>query len=1815
MTYSISDNCTNDSASATFTVTPNAPVDVTGPSDVLSSSCDYNTQIDVNNAFNAWVAQFTTVNSGCNGTAQFNISEFQAPDLCKGGSVSLTYSISDNCTNDSASATFTVTPAAPIVVNNPSDSTTNASDYSTQSDADNAFNLWLLQFSVSGGCSPSGTFNITPKSPYYCGGSISLTFTVTDKCYQSTSVTKTFTITPPAQVNVGSPSDSTTSACNYPDQTAADSAFTAWLSQFTVSGGINPTGSFGNQTPTAPAYCGGTVSVTYTVSDRCYDSTSVTKTFTITLPSNVIVNTPNDSITSTCSYSNQNDADAAFNSWLSSFNVIGGCAPSTNLTDSNSTVNALPTAPSYCGGSTSVTYTVMDKCYQTTSVTKVFTITPANQLIVSTPNDSSTNSCDYASQSDLENAFTTWLNGFNVSGGCAPKGNFGTTQPIAPNLCQGGTTTVTFYVEDKCSSKSITKNFTVNPNTPVDVTGPSNVSASSCDYADQNALNTAFNSWVAQFQTVNSGCGGNAQFNISEYQVPNLCQGGSVSLTYSISDKCSQDSVSSTFTVIPSSPVIVNNPADSSTTACSYTCQTDANTAFNNWLAQFTVSGGCSPKGIFNTTPVAPAYCGGSTSVTYTVTDKCYQSTSVTKTFTITAPSAVVVNAPTNSSTSVCNYTSQTAINTAFNSWLAGFSVSGGCSPKGIFSGTPTAPTLCQGGTTTVTYTVKDKCYSTTTVTRTFTLTPASAITLNCASDVTVPACSSQSQINTAWASFLASTTASGGCGNGTLTNNAPSTPPSTCGGYVDVTWTYKSNNPCGQTTYTCNGQTTQGTSVSCTKRFTVSAPPAVTINCATDVTVPSCSTQNQINSAWTAFLASTTVSGGCGSGTLTNNAPSTPPSTCGGYVDVTWTYTSTLNCSQPSGSCQGQTSQSNVYKCTKRFTVAAPSAIKLNCGSDVTVPSCSTQAQINTAWNAFLASTTVSGGCGSGTLTNNAPSTPPSTCGGYVDVTWTYTSTLNCSQPSGSCQGQTSQSNVYKCTKRFTVASAPAVTFNCGADKTVTACSTQAQINAAWNSFLASTTYSGGCSNGTLTNNAPSTPPSACGGYVDVTWTYNSNSSCGQTTYSCNGQTSQGNSISCTKRFTVASPAPVVFKCGSNVTVAACSTQAQINAAWSSFLASTTACGGCGGVLTNNAPSTPPSITGGFVYVTWTYTLSNACGQSDTNTYTCTKRFTVPSSTPVTFTCGSDVIVPACSSQAQINVAWATFLASTTASGGCGNGTLTNNAPSTPPSSCGGYVDVTWTYTSGTSGQTYSCNGQTSQGNSISCTKRFRVAAASAVTFNCGSDVTIPACSSQSQINAAWASFLASTTVSGGCSGNLTNNAPSTPPSSCGGYVDVTWTYTASNGCGQTTYTCNGQTSQGSSISCTKRFRVASSTPVTFNCGSDVTVPACSSQSQINAAWASFLASTTVSGGCSGNLTNNAPSTPPSSCGGYVDVTWTYTASGSCGQSTYRCTGGGDNGNNGSTYKCTKRFTVASSTPVTFNCGSNVTIPACSTQAQINSAWASFLASTTISGGGCSNGTLTNNAPANPPSACAGGYVDVTWTYSAGNSSCGQTTYTCNGQTSQGSSISCTKRFTVQGGGLVDVTGPSSVNYSGCNFNNQCDLNNAFNCWLAQFKTVSSGCGATTSCGGSSSGGATAVFSGDNRVAPNLYCGGTIRVTYTITGSCNQDTVTATFKVSARTNSCNHSCSKPTTADNEDLSIKVYPNPFTENFNLSVTNAIETDFTISIYDMIGKLVEERTIKATEINDSPIGDRIPSGVYNVVISNGEIVKTMRVIKR
>ena len=75
------------------------------------------------------------------------------------------------------------------------------------------------------------------------------------------------------------------------------------------------------------------------------------------------------------------------------------------------------------------------------------------------------------------------------------------------------------------------------------------------------------------------------------------------------------------------------------------------------------------------------------------------------------------------------------------------------------------------------------------------------------------------------------------------------------------------------------------------------------------------------------------------------------------------------------------------------------------------------------------------------------------------------------------------------------------------------------------------------------------------------------------------------------------------------------------------------------------------------------------------------------------------------------------------------------------------------------------------------------------------------------------------------------------------------------------------------------------------------------------------------------------------------------------------------------------------------------------------------------------------------------------------------------------------------------------------------------------------------------------------------------------------------------------------------------YPNPFAENFRLDVKTSSEEALQIKVYDMLGKLVENRILEVSEIEGLEVGANYPSGVYNVIVSQGDVVKTLRVIKR
>ncbi|MFV5696158.1 IPT/TIG domain-containing protein, partial [Flavobacterium sp. LB3P122] len=122
----------------------------------------------------------------------------------------------------------------------------------------------------------------------------------------------------------------------------------------------------------------------------------------------------------------------------------------------------------------------------------------------------------------------------------------------------------------------------------------------------------------------------------------------------------------------PSNPVIFNCPTDVTEASCQ--TQDQINTKFNAWLATFSTSGGANPVLTSNpVTPLAPNNCGGSTTVTWTLTSDCEETKTCTRTFTVTpdlvAPVITATGTPTNG-TLGCNPTAD-AINAALGTATA----------------------------------------------------------------------------------------------------------------------------------------------------------------------------------------------------------------------------------------------------------------------------------------------------------------------------------------------------------------------------------------------------------------------------------------------------------------------------------------------------------------------------------------------------------------------------------------------------------------------------------------------------------------------------------------------------------------------------------------------------------------------------------------------------------------------------------------------------------------------------------------------------------------------------------------------------------------------------------------------------------------------------------------------------------------------------------------------------------------------------------------------------------------------------------------
>ena len=117
-----------------------------------------------------------------------------------------------------------------------------------------------------------------------------------------------------------------------------------------------------------------------------------------------------------------------------------------------------------------------------------------------------------------------------------------------------------------------------------------------------------------------------------------------------------------------------------------------------------------------------------------------------------------------------------------------------------------------------------------------------------------------------------------------------------------------------------------------------------------------------------------------------------------------------------------------------------------------------------------------------------------------------------------------------------------------------------------------------------------------------------------------------------------------------------------------------------------------------------------------------------------------------------------------------------------------------------------------------------------------------------------------------------------------------------------------------------------------------------------------------------------------------------------------------------------------------------------------------------------------------------------------------------------------------------------------------------------------------------------------------------TIRVDVLYNASYVQGTVLCTITTS------------PTATRQTSTALAIYevnatPNPYADTFKLNVNTSSEDQIGVRVYDMLGREVEARQAPVATITNLEIGTQYSSGVYNVIVTQGANVKTVRVVKR
>ena len=134
-----------------------------------------------------------------------------------------------------------------------------------------------------------------------------------------------------------------------------------------------------------------------------------------------------------------------------------------------------------------------------------------------------------------------------------------------------------------------------------------------------------------------------------------------------------------------------------------------------------------------------------------------------------------------------------------------------------------------------------------------------------------------------------------------------------------------------------------------------------------------------------------------------------------------------------------------------------------------------------------------------------------------------------------------------------------------------------------------------------------------------------------------------------------------------------------------------------------------------------------------------------------------------------------------------------------------------------------------------------------------------------------------------------------------------------------------------------------------------------------------------------------------------------------------------------------------------------------------------------------------------------------------------------------------------------------------------------------------------------------------------SLIGGGLYSTAYTISVAVKYNGVWANYGDECTVTTPSAPLTRPVDLETEtDLAafkVTGYPNPYTNTFQLDINTQSSALVNVMVYDMVGKLIEVRNSGISELGTMEMGDNYATGIYNVMVTQGTEVKTVRMIKK